>query len=221
MVACAMIAAMIGSGCGASRGGATADPASTPAPSAPQQNRQDTIALIPAGFGSLRQEEIAITLNINGLIVRALPLDDDFIRTLASDSYRTMLGQRESKRAAVDSIARRTGLQSVDLWYVSFFNEQPGEARISPRDVLLTNQGRDFRALEVLPLTPGFGEYRVRQRQFVAAVYVFDGVLDPNQPLTLAVETTRGGDWQAVLLRVERERATIRTRAAGGRKPQP
>ncbi|HKS06475.1 MAG TPA: hypothetical protein VJR92_09205 [Gemmatimonadaceae bacterium] len=206
-IACAVI---ISSACAAS-GGTSGEPAATPA--APRAQQQDTSALIPAGYGSLRQEEIALTLNTNGLIVRALPLDDNFIRTLSPDSYRTMLGQRESKRAAIDSIARRTGTQSVDLWYVSFFNEQPGEARFSPRDVLLTNQGRDFRPLEILPLTPGFGEYRVRQRQLHAAIYVFDGALDPNQVLTLAVETTRGGDWQTVLLRVERERATIRARA--------
>jgi hypothetical protein len=207
--------AIVATAC-ASSGGASSEPGAAPA--APRaEAQQDTSALIPAGYGSLRQDEIALTLNVNGLIVRALPLDDNFIRTLSPDSYRTLLGQRESKRAAVDSVARRMGMQSVDLWYVSFFNEQPGEARFSPRDVLLTNQGRDYRALEVLPLTLGFGESRVRQRTTHAAVYVFDGALDPNQPLTLAVETTRGGDWQAVLLRVERERATIRSRA--GRQP--
>jgi hypothetical protein len=107
------------------------------------------------------------------------------------------------------------GLQSVDLWYVTFFNEQPGEARFSARDVVLTNQAREFRPIEVLPLTPGFGEGRVRQRQIAAAIYVYDGALDPNQPLTLTVESTSGGDWNSVLQRVERERAAIRARAAG------
>jgi hypothetical protein len=202
-------AALICACAGATSGG-TATPAPAAAPAA-----QDTSALIPGGFGSLRQEEIAITLNTAGLVVRAFPLDDSFIRTLAPDSYRSMLGQRESKRAAIDSIARRMGLSSVDVWYVSFFNEQPGDARFSPRDVVLTNQGRDFRPIEVLPLTQGFGENRVRQRQTHAAIYVFDGALDPNQSLTLVSETARGGDWQSVLLRVERERAVIRNRAGG------
>lgn len=193
---------------GTSGGSATPAPANGPA----TQGATDTI---PAGFGSLRQEEIAITLNTAGLVVRAMPLDDNFIRTLAPDSYRTMLGLRESKRAAVDSIARRMGIARVDLWHISFFNEQPGEARFSPRDVLLTNQGRDFRPIEVLPLTVGFGENLVRQRQTHAAIYVFDSALDPNQSLFLVSETARGGDWQSVLLKVERERAVIRARAGG------
>lgn len=168
--------------------------------------------MIPPGLGSLRQEDLSLSVTALGLTVRMMPLDEDFIRTLAPDSYRSMVGQRESKRAAIDSIARRTGLSSLTLWYVSFFNEQQGDAQFSPRDVALTNQGREFRPIDVIGLTPGFGDHRVRQRQIAAGILVFDGALNANQSLTLTIGTKSGGDWQAVLQRVEQERAKIRSR---------
>jgi hypothetical protein len=173
--------------------------------------------MIPAGLGSLRQEEISITLATNALRIRALPLDEDFLRTLAPDSYRSLSGLRESKRAQIDAIAQRTGQQTVDLWYVQFFNQQQGEAPIAPRDVILTNQGRDFRPIDVIAITPGIGEQRVRQGQTETGILVFDPSINPNQPLTMRVGTQTGGNWQAVLQRVETERSRIRAR--GGDTP--
>ena len=81
-------------------------------------------------------------------------------------------------------------------------------------DLVITNVGRDFRPLDVLPLTPGFGEQRLRQRETHSALYVFDGELNANQPLVVTYETARNGDWAATLQRIERERVLIRSRAA-------
>lgn len=184
---------------------------------------RDTSAMIPAGFGSLHQEDIAISVAANALTVRAIPLDEDFIRVLSPDSYRSLNGQRESRRVAIDAIAQRTGMQTLSLWYVQFYNLQPGEARFSTNDVVLVNQGRDFRPLDVIPITPGFGEQRVRQGQTAVAILVFDGAVNPNQPpLTLTFGAFTGGNWESVLRRVETERSRIRSRAgAAGRGGAP
>jgi hypothetical protein len=72
--------------------------------------------------------------------------------------------------------------------------------------------GRDFRPLEVIPLTPGFGSQRLRQRESQSALYLFDGQVDVNQPLVLQYETVQNGEWPSVLERVERERALVRSR---------
>jgi hypothetical protein len=172
----------------------------------------DTSSLIPAGLGSLKQEDIAITVATNALRVRALPLDENFLRTLAPDSYRSMQGLRESKRAAIDDVARRTGASTVDLWYVSFYNQQQGEAPIAPRDVIITNQGRDFKPIDVIGITPGLSGLRVRQGQTESAILVFDASINPNQPLTMRIGTQTGGNWESVLQRVEAERSKIRAR---------
>lgn len=188
-------------------------PASPPAPPPPRTAPvADTNSIIPAGFGSLRQEDISIIVAANALRVRALPLDEDFIRTLAPDSYRSMQGLRESKRTAIDEATRRAGTATVDLWYVNFYNQQQGEAPIAPRDVILTNQGRDFKPIDVIAITPGIGELRVRQGQTESAILVFDASINPNQPLTMRIGTQTGGNWESVLQRVEAERSRIRSR---------
>lgn len=178
----------------------------------PAQQGADTTSL-PAGYGTLRQDDIAVRVQVNALQVRVLPLEESVIRTLSPDSYRTLRELRESKRAAVDAVLRRTAMPGASLWYVQFFNLEQGEARFSPMEVVITSAGRDFRALEVFPLTPGFGEQRLRQREGQAALYLFDPAVDVNQPLTVTFETQQNAAWETLLKKVDRERAMIRSRA--------
>lgn len=176
----------------------------------------DTSSL-PAGFGTLRQDDIAIKVQYNALQVRVLPLDETVIRTLSPDSYRALRELRESKRAPVSAVLRRTGAPGASLWYVQFFNQEQGEARFSPMELVITSAGRDFRAIDLFPLTPGFGEQRLQQREVQAALYVFDPAVDVNQPLTVSFETQNSAAWETLLKKVERERSLIRSRA--GSKP--
>lgn len=206
--AVAALAACAGSMAG---GGTPAAPMTTPGAPA------DTVGLIPPGLGNLRQDDIAIHLTVDGVSVRALPLDDDFIRTLTVDSHRALLAIRDSRRGMVDSIRMRNNRESVDLWYFTFNAIQQGESRFSPRDVRITSLARDYQPLDIIALTPGFSNERLTQRQQASAIYVFDQALDPNQPLTLTVGTQTGGDWRSVLQRVESERARIRSRTGSGR----
>jgi hypothetical protein len=176
--------------------------------------------LVPVGFGTLRQDDIAIRLSLpGGLQVRAAPLDESFIRLLSPDSYRAMGELIASKAEDITRLQQRARMPSYALWVVNFFALEQGETRFSPLEVVIRNAGRDFRPLDVFPMTPGFGEYRLRQRETQSAVLAFDGLLDPNQPLSMIVETTESSGWQAVLQRVERERALVRSRAsAPGRR---
>jgi hypothetical protein len=173
--------------------------------------------LVPVGFGTLRQDDIAVRVQLTGgLQVRALPLDESVLRTLSPDSYRALRGILASKRPALDSLHRRFRLPRYSVWFVSFFAPEQGETRFSPMEFIITNTGRDFRPLDLVPLTPGFGEYRLRQREVQSALFVFDGQLDVNQPLSIIVETTEGGGWIDTLKRIDRERALIRSRASRG-----
>lgn len=175
--------------------------------------RSDTGGLIPAGYGSLKQDDIALRVSQFGLQVRAIPLDESVIRVLSPDSYRALSDLVRSQRVRLDEVRRRTALSSLNLWYVSFFGVELGEARFSPMELIITNVGRDFRPIEVLPLSPGFGQQRVRQREVQHALYAFDGQLDVNQPLVLSYETSRAREWTSVLERIERERSLVRSRA--------
>ncbi|MBV9879752.1 MAG: hypothetical protein JO180_04610 [Gemmatirosa sp.] len=178
--------------------------------------------LLPAGFGTLRQDDVALRVGlVGGVTVRLIPLDEGVIRLLSPDSYRALHDLQAGRSAQLAEIARRFGYQKYSVWYVSFFGSEQGEARFSPQEVIITNAGRDFRPLDIVPLTPGFGEQRLRQRSTQSALYVFDGTLDVNQSqLTVTVETTPDDSWGNVVLpRIERERALVRSRAARGAGP--
>jgi hypothetical protein len=178
---------------------------------------EDTTARagIPAGFGSLRQDEIAIRLEPQGLIVRAIPLDESVIRLLTPDSYRALRDLEESNRRAIEGITRRSGGRSPDLWYVSFYGLEEN-ARFSPMELIITSGGQDFRPLDVIPLSTGFGEQRLRQRETQSAVYVYPGDIDVDHPLTVSFQGQQSVVWEQLLQRIERERALVRARAARG-----
>jgi len=180
----------------------------------------DTLpGLVPPGFGTLKQDDLSVRLQSSSLQVRATPLDESIIRLLSPDSYRAMSELKRSKQDAIAAVARRNAVRELSLWYVSFFAVERGETRFSPREFIIRNVGRDFRPLEVIPLTPGFGEQRLRQNGRQDALYVFDGQLDPQQPLTVGYATAQNDDWRNILPQIERERARVRGRAAAGRSP--
>jgi hypothetical protein len=177
---------------------------------------EDTTATVsvPAGFGSLRQDDIAIRLEPQGLIIRAIPLDEDVIRLLTPDSYRALRDLEESNRTSIESITRRSGGRRPTSWYVSFYGLQP-EARFSPMELVITSAGQDFRPIDVIPLTTGFGEQRLRQRETQSAVYLYPAEVDVDHPLTVSFQGERNSSWEQLLQRIERERALVRARATG------
>jgi hypothetical protein len=72
----------------------------------------------------------------------------------------------------------------------------------------------------MLPITPGFGQYRLKQREVQSALLIFDGQVDVNQPISALMESTPSvTDWNRVIQRIERERSLVRSRAAAAQKP--
>ena len=170
-------------------------------------------ALVPAGFGTLRQDDIAVMLQLPDVLVKLTPLDESVIRTLSPDSYRALRELAESRRAAITRLATQHGFQHGSVWYVSFYGLAP-EARFSPLELTLTSTGRDFRPAEALPLSAGFGSQRLQPRETQSALYLFDDAVDVNQPLVASLGGQQNASWATILRTVERERALIRSRAA-------
>ncbi len=168
---------------------------------------------VPPGYGTLRQDEIAVRLELQGLIVRAIPLEESLIRLLTSDSYRALRELQESNKQSIAAVTRRRGGQPPDLWYVSFYGVAP-DVHFSPMELIITSSGRNFRALEVIPLSSGFGEQRLKQRETQSALYLYDEEVDLNQPLTVTFQDQQSASWEQILTRVERERALVRARAS-------
>jgi len=178
-------------------------------------SRTARTGLIPAGYGSLRRDDIALVVQTLGLNVTALPLDESVIRTLAPDSYHMLHALRESKARQLDSVRTRMGLPSVQAWYVSFFNLQVGEARFDPTDFQVQSAGRIFRPLQTFALTAGFGSGRLATHATQGAIYAFDPGVDLTQPLTVTIGTQQNTSWGDALQLIEQERSLVWSRAAG------
>ncbi|MEX0909372.1 MAG: hypothetical protein WDZ58_06365 [Gemmatimonadaceae bacterium] len=174
--------------------------------------------LVPAGFGTLRQDEVAIRLQPPGLVVRLLPLDEGLIRLLTPDSYRALRDLQQSASRRVAELSQRFGGRQLSLWLVSFYGVEP-DIRFSPMDLIITSTGRDFRPADVIALSSGFGEQRLKQRETQSAIFVFDGEIDLDQPLIVRFLNEQNAFWEQALPRIERERALVRVRSL--RAPTP
>lgn len=176
----------------------------------------------PAGFGSLKEEDVMITVSLpGGVQVSATPLDECVIRMLSPDAYKALQSRKVYKKPVIDSVVRNYRLRSYSLWSVLFLGLQQGEARFSPNEFVIRNVGRDFQPVKIIPLTNGFGDNRVRQREAQRAIYVFDGQIDINQPLSAIIQGQPSDvDWTALMQRVEQERVLVRSRAASKGRQQ-
>lgn len=176
-------------------------------------------ALMPPGYGSLRREDVAVEIRLQGLTIRAIPLEESVIRALAPDTYRSLRVLRDRQAPALERLRSRLGLPSVQAWHVTFFNVQQGEARFDPRGIQLRSAGRDYRPLDVFPLVPGYEDGRLAQGRAVDAVVAFDPQVALNQPLVVTLAGESSNAWTEVIPRLERERAAVLSRAAAARKP--
>ncbi len=175
----------------------------------------DTAAtgLIPAGYGTLRQDDISIKLSLQGVLVQLLPTNESVIRTLSPDAYRALHELRASYEPQIRAYAAQYGLRDDNVWYVSFYGLAP-DATFSPLDLTIRSPGRDFTPLHVIPITPGFGQNRLQVRDVQRAFYLFDDGLPLNQPLTVVMGTVTDDSWQNIERKIEAEQAQVRARAA-------
>ena len=170
---------------------------------------------IPAGFGTLKQSDVEIVLEPEGVHVAAIPLDESVIRALAPDSYRRLEATLDSKRATITQRASMRGIHDPRVWYVRFYGRAP-DAHFVATDLTVTSGGRDYRPFDVVPISSGFGEQRLQPRDTQTGLLLFEDGVDVSQPLTVVMGAERNGDWDTnnILKKLDAERAAIRARAA-------
>jgi hypothetical protein len=176
--------------------------------------------LVPAGFGTLRQDDISIILNPEGVRVTALPLDQSVIRLLAPDTYRSLQSILEGKRQLIAQHAEMRGVRDPRVWYVSFTGLAP-DARFLPTDFTILSGGREYRPFDVIPISNGFGTQRLQPRETQRGLLLFEEGVDVTQPLVVTMGAERNTDWDVtgILSTLDRERASVRARAAAHPKP--
>jgi len=197
---------------GAACGGTTPAPQTAQPAERPAAAPRDT-AQIPVGLGTLRQEDIAIILQPEGVHAEAFPLDESVLRTLAPDSYRTLRARLDVSRSQIAQRATMRGIRNPQVWFLRFYGLAP-DARFVPTDITVSSAGREFRPFDVIPISAGFGTQRLQPRETQTGLLLFEEGLDLGQPFVVTMGSERNTDWDGILRRIDAERAAIRGRAS-------
>ncbi len=166
--------------------------------------------LVPAGYGTMIQDEFTLTLESGALRVKVTPLAESVIRLAAPDTYERLAGLARSSRPALPSQAGA----EPSLFLVSFFTRDP-TVRYEPESLHIVNGGLRYRPETIRAITPGWGEQRLRQEEIQMAVYAFDPAINLEITLTVEYEGARDSSWEGILTRLELERARVRGRTGG------
>jgi len=163
------------------------------------------------GFGSLRQEDVAVHVNAGSIQLRVMPLDELILRLLAPDSYSALHSLRESNAEDIGEIARRNGAVEPGIFLVTVFAAVE-QAQFDPEQLTIVSRNRLFRPVGILPMSPLWNQHRLAQRETATAVYVFEDGIAVLEPFTVDYGGVRSDQWGRALQRIERERARIEAR---------
>jgi hypothetical protein len=167
--------------------------------------------LVPAGFGTMIQDELTLTLFAGDLRIKITPLAESITRLAAPDTYRRLHDLAESNRAQLES---RTGTPGVSLFLVSFFTRSRS-IPFEPANLHLLNRGIRFRPMGIRAVSPGFGEQRLRQEEPQIGVYAYAPEIDLEIDLAVEFEGIENAGWTAILTHIREERGRVRARARG------
>lgn len=182
----------------------------TPSPDHRSANEQT----IPVGFGRLNQDDISIRLSSGDLEIRFVPLEERILRLLAPDAYRALHDMRESRRVAIDSLARNAGASIPGVALVTFFAAREG-TRFESQDLSFTANGQEFRAVGTIPISANFSSQQLSNRGQASGLFIFDVPVPVEQEFTLSYQAARTDGWKArlALITREKDRIMVRVRA--------
>lgn len=163
--------------------------------------------LVPAGYGTLKQDEITVSIRSGPVLVKVTPLDEAVIRLVAPDTYQRLSALATSRRAE----AARNTPRSPELFLVSFFSYQP-DVVFQPADLQLFHQARLIRPSAILPITAGWGRERLGQQESQTAIYSFEGPIDYAQAMRVRYGTGESDEWTQIISRLETERSKVLAR---------
>ena len=173
---------------------------------------QDTV---PAGFGTLKRDDIVVRFATEQLEMQVLPLDEQVIRLLAPDTYQSLAQLLRTKQREIADAARRVAVPNPTLVMVTFFGIAP-QARFSPEDVNITSRGRLFRPVGIVPLSPQWSSYQLEVQEQAVAIYLFEEGISFREGLTVTYQGLSNDSWTGALPVLDRERARVRARAQRG-----
>ncbi len=197
--------------------GGARPPAGEGAPPAPVF--QDTTT-VPAGYGTLRRDDIVVQFNTAQLQIQILPLTEEVIRLLRPDTYHALSEMVQSKADVIARAAARAAVARPTLVLVTYRGLVP-QARFSPEELTIGSRGQLFRPVEVVPLSTAWDTYQLEARQQAQAIYLFPDGISFRERLVMSYEGRASDAWSRTLSAVERERAAVLVRARTSPAPSP
>ena len=176
---------------------------------------QDTV---PAGYGTLRRDDIVIRFTTGTIEIQVLPLDEQVIRLLAPDTYRSLTQLESSRAADIAEATRRGGTEHPTLVMVTFLGVVP-QARFNPEELTITSRGRLFRPIGIVPLSPTWSSFQLDARQQAASIYLFEPGISVREELTVSYQGLASNAWTRSIRLLDQERARVRARAQLQAKP--
>jgi hypothetical protein len=176
---------------------------------------QDTV---PTGYGSLRRDDVVMRLSTGTVEVQVLPLDEQVIRLLAPDTYRSLTQLELSRADDIRDAAARGGTEHPTLIMVTFLGVVP-QARFNPEDLTITSRGRLFRPIGIVPLSPTWSSFQLDARQQAVAIYLFDPGISVREQLTVSYQGLSSEAWSRSIRLLDQERARVKARAQSEAKP--
>lgn len=170
---------------------------------------QDTI---PAGFGSLKRDEVVVRFATAQLEIHVLPLDEQVTRLLAPDTYLSLAGLVRSRDPDIQSAAARAGVDRPTLVMITFLGLVP-QARFNPEDVSITSRGRLFRPVGIVPISPTWSSYQLEAREQAAAIYLFEPGISFTETMAVSYQGLASEAWNRTVRVLDQERTRVRARA--------
>ncbi|NNG15588.1 MAG: hypothetical protein HKM89_03835 [Gemmatimonadales bacterium] len=164
--------------------------------------------LPPAGYGTLEQSRLAVTIRTDELEIRFVPLDERVTRLLAPDAYRSLHELVASRRAGIDSL----GIPDPGLMLVTFFSKRP-DVLFDAQLISIEVRSRRYRPIGVIPYSSNFTSGQLGTREQATGIIVFDSELAVYEPMTFAYDLLTTNGWERNLGAIERERSRVTLRA--------
>jgi hypothetical protein len=170
---------------------------------------QDTV---PVGYGTLRRDEIAMRFQTAQVEIQVLPLDEQVIRLLAPDTYRSLVQLVQSRAQEIRVAGERSGIEYPVLVMVTFLGVVP-QARFNPEELNITSRGRLFRPVGIVPLSPTWSSYQLDARQQAVAIYLFEPGISVREDMLVTYLGQASAAWVRSLRLLDQERARVKARA--------
>jgi len=176
---------------------------------------QDTV---PPGYGTLKRDDIVVRFATGTVEIQCLPLDEQVIRLLATDTYTSLSQLVRSRSDDITAAAERAGVNNPTLVLVTFYGLVP-QARFNPEDLNITSRGRLFRPAGIVPLSPTWGSYQIDARQQAVAVYLFEPGITFRETLSISYQGIVNESWSRAIRLLDQERSRVRARAQAAPAP--